>query len=220
MVQHNVCKEFSPPRVEAPEIKPLTKEQAKRFLVAAEGDRFHALYVLGLTTEMRFGELGGLFWSDLDLSGGVVRVKRALVTGYGRQSLESTKTAGSRRTITLTIKAVDVLLHHRKRQHDEGFPIDGDVLVFTNTVGGLLNHSHFTHRSFKPLLSRARLPATNSYAVTRHTCCCLILMQGVNPKVVSLQLGHSSVAFTLQKYAHYMPGMGDAAAGAMDAALE
>ena len=47
-----------------------------------------------------------------------------------------------------------------------------------------------------------------------------MLEAGVNPKAVSLQLGHSSVAFTLQKYAHYMPGMGDAAAGAMDEALE
>jgi integrase len=45
-------------------------------------------------------------------------------------------------------------------------------------------------------------------------------MAGVNAKAVSLQLGHSSVAFTLQKYAHYMPGMGDAAASAMDDALD
>jgi hypothetical protein len=30
---------------------------------------------------------------------------------------------------------------------------------------------------------------------------------GVNPKVVSERLGHSSVAFTLDTYAHVMPGM-------------
>ncbi len=43
-------------------------------------------------------------------------------------------------------------------------------------------------------------------------------MQGVNPRAVSLQLGHSSVAFTLQKYAHFVPVFGDNGA-AMDLAL-
>jgi len=100
MVPHNICKEVSPPRVEAPEIKPLTKEQAKRFLAIAETDRYHALYVLGITTGMRFGELAGLAWSNLeDLDARMVRVSRALVTGYGGQTLESPNTAGSRRTI-------------------------------------------------------------------------------------------------------------------------
>jgi integrase len=82
-----------------------------------------------------------------------------------------------------------------------------------------MNHSHFTQRSFKPLLKRPGLPNINFHAATRHTCCCLLLMAGVTAKAVSLQLGHSSVAFTLQKYAHYMSGMGDAASEAMDDAL-
>ncbi len=33
------------------------------------------------------------------------------------------------------------------------------------------------------------------------------LRAGVHPKVVSERLGHSSVAFTLDTYAHVMPGM-------------
>ena len=219
LVSHNVCKEVSPPRVEAPEIKPLTREQARRFLAASEQDSYHAMYVLGLTTGMRLGELGGLFYSDLDLDRGTVRVNRALITGYGGQTLESPKTATSRRTITLTTKAVKALRHHRECQREAGMPVEGHALVFTNTIGGYINPSHLMQRSYKPILKRAGLPHTNFHAATRHTCCCLLLESGVNPKAVSLQLGHSSVAFTLQKYAHYMPGMGEAAAGAMDEAL-
>lgn len=219
MVPHNVCKEVSPPRVEAPEIKPLTKEQAKRFLAAAEVDRYHALFVLGLTTGMRFGELAGLSWESLDLEARTMRVTRTLVTGYGGQSFDSPKTTGSRRTVTLTTKAIAALMSHRERQQVAGIPVDADALVFTNQSGGPMNHSHFTRRNFKPLLKRAGLPDASFHAATRHTCCCLLLMAGVNAKAVSLQLGHSSVAFTLQKYAHYMPGMGDAAASAMDEAL-
>ncbi|HEY6752840.1 MAG TPA: N-terminal phage integrase SAM-like domain-containing protein, partial [Rubrobacteraceae bacterium] len=55
MVPHNVCKEVSPPRVEAPEINPMTRDQAKEFLTAAETDRHYVLYVLGITTGMRIG---------------------------------------------------------------------------------------------------------------------------------------------------------------------
>jgi integrase len=219
MVPHNVCKEASPPRVEAPEIRSLTKEQARQFLAAAETDRYYALYVLALTTGMRFGELCGLYYSDLELSIREVRVRRALITGYGGQTLESPKTSCGRRTITLTRIAVEALQQHREYQRQSGMLVEGDALVFTNTAGSPINPSHFTRRSFKPLLKRAGLPKTTFHAATRHTCCCLLLMAGVNAKAVSLQLGHSNVAFTLQKYAHYMPGMGDAASGAMDEAL-
>jgi hypothetical protein len=41
----------------APEIHPLNAEEAKRFLTAARGNRYLALYVLGLTTDARTREL-------------------------------------------------------------------------------------------------------------------------------------------------------------------
>ena len=217
LIEHNVCKVVSPPRVPPPEIRPLSLDEAKRFLAAVQGDRFEALYVLGLTSGMRLGELGGLFWSDANLDRQVLHVQRSLITGHGRQTLESPKTPGSRRNIGLTIKAVDALLHHRERQRAEGFSGEGDTLIFINRAGNPVNPSHLLSRSFKPLLRRAGLPDTTFHAATRHTCCCILLMQGVNPKAVSLQLGHSSVAFTLQKYAHFLPGFGDN--GAMDEAL-
>jgi hypothetical protein len=54
LIDHNVCKEVSPPRVPAPEIRPFSLEEAKRCLAAAESDeRYHALYVLGLITGAR-----------------------------------------------------------------------------------------------------------------------------------------------------------------------
>lgn len=217
LIKHNICKEVSPPRVPTPEIRPLTLKEAKLFLSTVEGDRFEALYVLGLTSGMRLGELGGLFWSDLDLTHRVLHIQRALITGHGRQTFEPPKTSGSRRRVSLAAKAVDALLRHRERQQAEGLRIEGDALVFTNTVGKPINPSHLLCRSFKPILRRAGLPDTTFHAATRHTCCCILLMQGVNPKALSLQLGHSSVAFTLQKYAHFLPGIGDN--GAMDAAL-
>ena len=54
----------------------------------------------------------------------------------------------------------------------------------------------------------------------RHTCATLLFTRGVHPKIVSEVLGHSSVSITLDVYSHVIPGLGDAAALAMDAALE
>ena len=217
LIEHNVCSEVTPPRVPTPEIRPFKLAEAKRFLEAAKEDRFHALYVLGLTSGMRLGELGGLFWSDVDLDHQLLSVQRALITGHGKQTLEPPKTPGSRRSLALTAKATEALSIHRERQGAEGFAVEGNSLVFTNTAGKPINPSHLTQRSFKPLLHRAGLPDTTFHAATRHTCCCLLLQHGVNPKAVSLQLGHSSVAFTLARYAHYMPGWDDG--GVMDDAL-
>ncbi len=46
----------------------------------------------------------------------------------------------------------------------------------------------------------------------RHTHATLLLRWGHNPKVVSERLGHHSVAFTLDTYAHVVPGMQQEAA--------
>ena len=217
LIERNVCKDVTPPRVPPPEIQPLSLEEAKHFLAAAEGDKFEALYVLALNSGMRLGELGGLFWSDIDLPRRVLYVQRSLITSRGVQTFEAPKTPGSRRNISLTARAVDALLRHQKRRQTEGFPVQGKALVFTNGAGKPINPSHLISRSFKPLLKHAALPDTTFHAATRHTCCCILLQQGVNPKAVSLQLGHSSVAFTLQRYAHFLSGFGDN--GAMDDAL-
>ena len=53
----------------------------------------------------------------------------------------------------------------------------------------------------------------------RHTYATLLLTKGVHPKIVSEMLGHSSVSITLDIYSHVIPGLGNAAAGAMEDAL-
>jgi integrase len=53
----------------------------------------------------------------------------------------------------------------------------------------------------------------------RHTCATLLLIRSVHPKIVSEMLGHSSVSITLEVYSHVIPGLGDAAALAMEDAL-
>ena len=53
----------------------------------------------------------------------------------------------------------------------------------------------------------------------RHTHASILLQQGINAKVVSERLGHSSVAFTMTVYQHVMPGMQAQAAATFGAAV-
>ena len=146
-----------------------------------------------------------------------MHIQRALVNGYGGHSFDTPKTSGSRRSVGLTVLATDALIRHRDRMRDEGHRVEGDALVFVNTLGKPLHSSTFIRRHFPPLLVRADLPQTNWHAATRHSCTCILLLEGVNPKSVAMQMGWSSVAFMLQNYARFLPGWGDG--GAMDAAL-
>lgn len=117
LIERNVCEEVLPPRVPQPEIRPFNKQEAKRFLAAAEGDRYEALFVLGLTSGARWGELTGLFLSDLDLDRGVMYIQRNLINGYGGHTFDTPKTRGSRRSVGLTRLAVEAL---KRREHRGG----------------------------------------------------------------------------------------------------
>ncbi len=218
LISRNVCDSVSVPRRESPEVHPLNRDQAKRFLAVAEGDRFHSLYVLAITTGMRQGEILGLFWSDLDLPNRMVRVRRSLVTGYG-QTYEAPKTKRSRRSIALTTKATTALIEHRERQNQKRFQTEGDAPVFTNNAGKPLHPKNLIDRSFKPLLRKAGLPDTTFHAATRHTAASLMLTKGVHPKVVQEMLGHANITITLDTYSHLLDGMGGTGASALDDAL-
>jgi integrase len=47
---------------------------------------------------------------------------------------------------------------------------------------------------------------THSFHDLRHSWATLALRAGVSPKIVSERLGHASVGFTLDVYAHAVPG--------------
>jgi integrase len=223
VIPRNVTEAVERPKVETKEFHALTKEEADRLLKAAEGDRLYALYVLAVACGLRFGELLGLRWEDIDLGAGRLTVNHQLQgTEDGRPVLTAPKTAKSRRTITLPGTALAALRKHRSRQLEERLRL-GEVwqdygLVFCSEVGTALRESNVRNRHFRPLLERARLPRITFHGL-RHTCATLLLGQGVHPKLVQEMLGHSSISMTLDLYSHVSPPMMDEVAAKMDSIL-
>jgi integrase len=212
------------PRPTPEEIHPLSEDEARTLLETAQasGDRFEPLYVLAISTGLRRGELLGLRWNDVDLERGTLRVGRALVRERGHNTLGETKTRQGRRQINLTPRTVNALRVHRKKQLEEKMRradlYKDHGLIFASGVGTLVHPENMVKRSFKPLLETAGLPEIRFHDL-RHTCATVLLGRRVHPKLVQELLGHATIAMTLDTYSHYLPSMGDQAAGAMGDAL-
>jgi integrase len=216
----NVSDLVTPPRRSTPEMHALTPEEANALLEAASGDRLEALYVLAVTCGVRLGEIQALRWHDVDLDGARLRVTATYQgTIDGKPVFAEPKTARSKREIHLSALAVAALRHHRRAQLEERMRAanlwqDYD-LVFTSERGRPLDGNNFRTRAFARLLEKAGLAPMRFHSL-RHTAATLLLAEGLNVKVVSEMLGHADVVTTLRTYSHVLPGMGQAAADAMD----
>jgi integrase len=218
MVDRNVTEDVDRPQLKRNEIQPLDREQTRRLLEAAEGDRLHALYVVAVTAGLRPSEMLALRWSDVDLKAGTLGINRALSDG----EFATPKTPRSRRKIDLSNTARAALRTHRKRQLKEQMQRVGlwkdHGLIFPSTVGTPLSHRNVV-RSFKALLTRASLPTGTRLYDLRHTCATLLLNSDVHPKYVQELLGHASISQTLDTYSHVLKGMDGGIGDAMDDAL-
>ena len=96
---------------------------------------------------------------------------------------------------------------------------EDNSLIFCNAVGRHIEASNLLWRSFRPLRERAGLPKKLRFHDLRHTAATLLLLQGVNAKVVSEMLGHESVSLTLDVYSHVLPAMQSDATAKMEALL-
>lgn len=215
------------PRQKKKEMQALTPQEAQRFLAAARSDRYHVAFLLSITTGLRPSEYLGLKWEDIDLTRGMVSVQRTLARNGrcdkdGAPVLEATKRTGSRRTVKLQRHVVQALQQHRDRQAFERNKAKDRWqdygLVFATTVGAPVKKRGLIRHHFKVILRLADLPDIRLYDL-RHSAATLALLAGAAPKVVSEMLGHASVAFTLDTYAHVLPNMQDDAAARMEALL-
>ncbi len=184
----------------------LTAAQAKRLLEVARDDRLYALYVLAITTGMRQGELLCIMWEDLDLDQRTLHVSRA-VQSLQHKGLMITepKTAKSRRTIKLTVYAVETLRARGPKEKGLVFATSHDTPFSGRNLG------HYFHA----LCEQAGIPKILFHSL-RHTFASLLLSQNVHPKVVQEMLGHSTISMTLDSYSHMIPDMQDQAAGKMN----
>ena len=182
-------------------------EQLSGFLAHVADDRLFALWRLLAMTGLRRGEALGLQWADVDMEAGAISIRRAWIPVNGIPQMSEPKTRRGRRTIALDPVTLAALKAHAARQADEqsdwqeawvetGF-------VFTREDGQPLHPWHVS-KAFRVHLKAAALPQIPLHSL-RHSYATLALSSGVNPRIVSGRLGHSTVALTLDVYSHVLP---------------
>ncbi len=124
----------------------------------------------------------------------------------------------SRRVIKLQASVIALLEKNKQSIYGRSADKPGCNLVFDAKRGGPIRESKSSHRYLKPRLKDAKLPSIR-LSDLRHVAATLALAAGMSPKIISEQLGHASVAFTLDLYSHVLPHMQDAAAEKAQALL-
>lgn len=173
---------------------------------------YYALIYLAFASGMRISELCSLRWDDINFINRYLEVKWVL------------KTKNSKRKINLDKNTIKTLEEFRNFQNQ--FAKDNSLLfkrknnlVFTTGAGRKIDPDNFRFYYWPKMLEAASLPENFRIHGMRHTHATLLLKNGINIKVVSQRLGHSTVEFTLKTYAHVIEEMEETAAAAWEKVL-
>jgi integrase len=217
LVARNVADGVDVPRARQTEMQTWDEYEVARFLEAAKGSPYYALFHTALFTGMRRSELLALQWRDMDLH--QIYVNRSLHQLKDRSYVfTQPKSAQSRRTIALSPSSILALAEHKERQKGIramlGIPLKEEDLLFSTPEGKPLQPNTVS-RAWTGLASRAGVRVIRLHDA-RHTHASLMLKHGVHPKIVQERLGHASIQITLDTYSHVAPGLQEAAEESFD----
>ena len=188
-----------------------TPTQTGTFLDCVTDDRLYALWHLLVFRGLRRAEAVWLSWVDVDLD-----AASATVRAGSQQDWDGPKSEAGERTVALDPATVAVLRRHRTVQQEARLlwgPCWTETgLVFTHEDGRALNPNGVSQR-FERLAARHDMPPIRLHDL-RHVAATLALTAGVDIKVVSEQLGHSTTQITRDIYLSVMPQVAQAAAEA------
>ncbi len=209
LLEHSPAAQATPPSMERNEPEAPTPDEIKQLIERAQSKDpdLATLLFVAATTGCRRGELCGLQWSNVDLEGDLLLVRRSVSDLPGRVELRSTKT-GHIRKMALDPATVAVLELQKERDAERceavGVRLVPDAFVWSPApdcsdplrAGGVT--SRFIALRNELGLKHIRLHHLRHFAAT------VMLAGGVDVRTVAGRLGHSRPTLTLQTYAHVM----------------
>lgn len=222
LIPSNPCAAIEPPKRKKTKMNVLTPEQVNTLLESVKNGKYSVMYIpilLAVTCGLRRGEIIALTWDNVDLANGIITVSEsAAIRVDGKNIITDTKTEAGQRSISMPPSIIPILKEHRKQQAENKLKLGSEYrdnnLVCCWPNGAELTPNYITH-TFKKVLKEAGLPDIRFHDL-RHTNATLLLLQGVNTKVISERLGHSSIDVTLDIYGHILPEMQKEAAEKLD----
>jgi integrase len=200
----NPVKELPPsekPRSQRKESAYFTDEELPRLFAEVTSGVFRTLFLTALKTGMREGELIGLTWADVDLTGAVARVRRTCTDGIVHEPKNH-----ERRDVDLTPEVVELL---GAWWGELGSPDDEQLVFPGDGRDGYLVNGTILKRELYPAMQRAGVPRVGptgekrTFHSFRHTFARVALEHGAELTWLSRHLGHSSTAVTDRVCGHW-----------------
>ena len=223
MIAKNPADGATPPKREKGQMPMWDATTIRRFLDESKGTRYAHIFEFAVMTGMRRSEIAGLKWDAVDLESGRVEVAATLqqIPGHGLVT-GAPKTKKSRRNFTLgpsTIELLRVVQGTQQLARIEAGPLWRETgYVFTLADGSPVQPDVLT-KNFRSMVRELAMPPLSFHGL-RHAFATMALQAGMNPKIVSEALGHSSVTITLDTYSHVLPNMQDKLAIAVENILK
>jgi len=204
LVVRNVADNVEIPKADKFNAIALNEKQTNLLIDKVKDTELYIPVMIGIYTGMRRGEVLGLTWDNVNLEKGYIRVAQSLyATTQGLQFLPP-KTKSSIRTIAIPNSLINILKKHRIKQLESKLRL-GELYGNNNVVccyddGRLFNPKTFSS-NFNCLLKTSNLPLIRFHDL-RHSHASLLVKLGIQPKIISERLGHSSIGITMDLYSH------------------
>ncbi|EOS7930339.1 tyrosine-type recombinase/integrase [Enterococcus hirae] len=185
------------------------KNQLKLFLDELYNQpnlKIQAFFRLLAMTGMRKQEAGTLEWRDIDFKDKTVNIYKAVTRTANGLEIDTTKTVGSSRIISIDQGTLDKLNEWKK----VALPPSDDWLIFGQTNAKNPHDIMSLDTSRKWLMSiqdkmdkkqKKKLPRITVHGF-RHTQASLLIEMGASLKEVQFRLGHEDIQTTMNTYAH------------------
>jgi len=219
VIATNPCEYVTLPKKKKYKPHVLTADECTRLIDAARGHRLWFMVLVAITTGARVGELCALHWEDFDLNSLRIHIHRncAWVNGIGRFEKQPKSESGSRKVI-LAQPVVNGIAE--QRMYIEGLRLRAGSrwndlgLVFPNRDGRYLDSKQVL-KELRAIMTEAGIEPRKFHDL-RHSAATLLFAAGINPKVVSESLGHSSILITLELYGDVTSDMQQSVADVMN----
>ena len=199
------------PKIEQKDICPLTDDETADVLTVVQGSEIENLVKVALFTGMRLSEILGLTWDCIDTASGSILVNKQLALPAHRQDglFISPKSGKSRTivpagTVLLTLKKQQIRQAELRLKAGSNWQ-DSAGLVFSMPDGQPFDQWR-VRRIFRKLLDGIGMEHVRFHDL-RHTYAVNAIRAGDDIKTVQSKRGHSSAAFTLDRYGHFTERM-------------
>lgn len=208
LIEKNPCEYILKPKYKAQKAKIFSPDGYQKLMHEIAGTQLQYLYTFAWDSGMRRGEISALRWCDFDPIHSTITMENAAKRTKKRgEYIDKPKSKDSVRKLKLSASAVTNLLHWKERLAerllDAGIAWDDNGFIFRSEKypEHKMPNSTITN-TFRKLRIKLNLPVGTRFHSFRPTNATILAEHDINPKKIQIWLGHSSAAFSLDRYVH------------------